>query len=368
MGFSGFILLASILIMVVVHIVQMFLNNRETNIAYDIISAGLTLILSSVPALNDSIASLVAGFLNINLPDTGNIYVLLVVGILLILTGIIYKQSITEKIFVLNILGIHKKEISENTSLKDLKIADYKLKEQVIDFMTVFNGGNGVDERANEYIIKQIQEDCIKFVNRTKDYVSCFTGMAPIPYTIFAGTYLGNAKINRYFEYNRLNGEKYYELKNATFLQKRKNWSKLMEVYPAKIDTEASEIVLAIAISHTVEDNDLKQFKRLDIVHLKLNEPKDNIIKYYEQLLEYKNVINCCLDANLRKYYPNLKRVHIVASIPSCVSIEIGKSIGMGTNRVSDITVYHFMQSNTPKYPYGVRVSGQDKGRLITER
>lgn len=41
-------------------------------------------------------------------------------------------------------LGIHKKEISESTSIKDLKIADYKLKEHVINFLTEFNGGNGM--------------------------------------------------------------------------------------------------------------------------------------------------------------------------------------------------------------------------------
>ena len=364
MEYSYIILITAVVVMVIIYILQLILNNRETNIANVIIGAGITLILSCVPALNDTIAALVAGLLNLSLPETSNIYVLLCVGVLLLIIGIVYRNNITEKIFVLNMLGIHKKEISESTSIKDLEIADYKLKEQVIDFMTVFHGGNGIDERANNYIVKQIEEDCLKFVNRAHDYVSCFTGMAPIPYTILAGTYLGNAKVNRYFEYNRHNGGKFYELKNVRFFKIRKKRPTLLEEFPVEINDDATEVVLAIAISHSIEKPDLKQFTGLDVVHLKLDVPKDYIIKYNNQLHEYKNIINRCIDVNLKEHYPNLRRIHIVASIPSCVSIEIGKSIGMGTNRVCDIIVYHYIHSNLPKYPFGIYVSGKDKGQF----
>ena len=40
-----------------------------------------------------------------------------------------------------------------------------------------------------------------------------FTGMAPIPYTVYAGTFLEAAKIEQYFEYNAHDG-KYYSLKS----------------------------------------------------------------------------------------------------------------------------------------------------------
>ena len=81
--------------------------------------------------------------------------------------------------------------------------------------------------------------------------------------------------------------------------------------------------------------------------------------------MEYKKVIHDCLDTKLRECFPNLKTVHLVASIPSCMSIEIGKIIGMGTNRMMDIIVYHYIHSNTIKYPFGVYVSGSRKGTFV---
>ena len=166
-----------------------------------------------------------------------------------------------------------------------------------------------------------------------------------------------------YFEYNAHNGGHYYSLKKATKKEIKKGWNKLDIAWPQNIDTNANEVVLAISISHKVNNADLSQFST-DIIHLALNTPQDNVIMYLQQLQEYKNKIDGVIQNQLTTKYPNLKTIHIVASIPSCVSVELGKIIGMRTNRMPDIVVHHYISSHTPCYVFGLHVNGSKKGDL----
>ena len=45
---------------------------------------------------------------------------------------------------------------------------------------------------------------------------------------------------------------------------------------------------MAISITHNVMDADLSQFAGMDIVRVGLSAPKDNVIEFQEQLMEYK--------------------------------------------------------------------------------
>ena len=69
----------------------------------------------------------------------------------------------------------------------------------------------------------------------------------------------------------------------------------------------------------------------------------------------------------LKQKYPSIQKVHFVASIPSCLSIEIGKRFALNTHRLPQIISYHFVNSGTPKYPFGIIVSdgATGKGKLI---
>ena len=80
--------------------------------------------------------------------------------------------------------------------------------------------------------------------------------------------------------------------------------------------------------------------------------------------MTYKNMIYRYLDSALKERYKNLKKIHLAASIPSCLSLEIGKSIGAGSNRVPPIVVYHYVSSEDSKYTFGIFVSGENKGKL----
>lgn len=341
---------------------NLIIGNKETTIPDTIIGAGVGLI---VPSALDTVLNVIVILSGNQSPEGVNPYVSLVCGFILLGAGLYLKKNLREKIHVLNMHGITSRDISEASAIKELNLVEYKVKEQVMDFIPFFDGGK-ISNKTNGFICNQIEKDVVKFTARIADNVGCFTGMAPIPYTIYAGTFMENGNVKRYFEYDgRAGQKKYYELKKATRKQKKQGWKPLVEEFPNNINVNSTEIVLAISISHDVTDANLIQFAGKDIVKLKIQGTSDNIIQSKDQLEDYSKVIYDCINIDIDSKYPSLEKIHIVASIPSCVSIEIGKSIGLRTNRNSNIIVYHFIRTATPVYKFGVVVNGTNKGQYI---
>lgn len=343
-------------------IIDLIKGNKETSIPNAIIGAGLGLF---APSTYEIVINAVIVLSDKEIPDGVNPYVNLISGFVLIGVGIYYRKNLKEKIHVLNMHGLTPRDISDASAIKELKLADYKVKEQVIDFIPFFDGGR-IDCKINGFICKQIENDVLKFTAKISDNIGCFTGMAPIPYTIYAGTFMENANIKRYFEYDGRSGQKkYYELKKATRKQKKSGWPRLEKVFHNSIERDSTEIVLAISISHNITDENLVQFAGKDIVRLEIQGATDNVIQSKEQLEEYSRVIYDCINTDIDNRYPGLQKIHLVASIPSCISIEIGKNIGLRVNRNVNIIVYHFMRTSTPLYKFGVCVNGNNKGQYI---
>lgn len=343
-----------------------FGKDNGHSISNTLFLSGITLIMSGIPEKLSTFLEIIASLLGIKLSAAeGNYTFRVIIGFILIILGIFLNLTLKEKIYVLNMYGIAvQKDIDEINALKDLKLAEYKIKEQIIDFIHFFNG-NIMQSESNQAICKHIENVTKKFCAKvTEQKKCCFTGMAPIPYTVFAGTFLEDAKINRYFEYSNQDGGHYYELKRAKRKQ-LKSLPKLNLHFPNTPNQSLTEVVLAISISHKVRDEDLSQFST-DVVHLDLDILKDNIIQYSQQLNDYTNKIYTCIETDLMDKYPKLKIVHIAASIPSCISLEIGKSIGIRTNRVQEIVIHHYINSNNPPYSFGLYVNGSKKGQLYT--
>jgi hypothetical protein len=212
------------------------------------------------------------------------------------------------------------------------------------------------------FIIRKIKKVCEAFVNRSKGFKSCFTGMAPIPYTILAGTYLAAGEVRRYFEYRRADS-KYYELAKKS----KKKYDTLNVIFPNHMDESAAEVVVALSITRRVQQSDLIQFSGKDIIEIHLPHPEDNVVTSVTQLDEYAGFVMDKIE-DLKQSYPALQKVHFVASIPSCVSVELGKRFALNAHRLPQIISYHFVSSETPKYPFGIVVcdgSTTDTGKLI---
>lgn len=339
-------------------------KDSSTDLSALMITTGVSLICSAFQSIKEFVASFMLSRFGIQIKIETE-YAAIVCGFLLIVFGLFYGYSIKERIFVLNMLGIFAQpEISEKSHIKELKLADYKVKESIIDFSDVFQNGNMSFEK-NSIIVTKIQKKCQEFVNRSIDTKACFTGMSPIPYTILAGNYLSTGSIKRYFEYVS-SKHCYMELSH------KRNWGKNPELvvrYPETLKSDSEEIVLAVSISFSVQEVDLEQFD-YDIIHIGLAKPQNNVITKVDQLEKYCNqIVRVIEDARVK--YPQLKIVHLAASIPSCVSEKLGEQFRLRSNRLPRIIAYHFMNTNLPKYPFGIVVcdsSESEYGQLITNK
>lgn len=338
--------------------------NKEQTTGGMLIATGIALILSSFPSLSDKILTLVekvfthTNTMDLNSPN----YLSLICGLTLILLGVYYNKNINDRFFVLNILSKDRKLISDKKTIKDLNISDLKLREHQIDVVRMFNDANNMTQSSCKYIVEEIEEKTKSFINQSNDFKKAFTGMFSIPFTILAGTYLSATEIDEYFEYNR-NKKKYYSLKLKKLYKKKENYPSL-NITTQNTNIQATEVIVAISITKNVTDGDLIQFGRKDTIKIELQTTRDNVIECREQLDEYTKLIVDTIE-NLKPTYPNLKTVHLVGAIPSCLSIELGRRISLNRNRLPQIISYHFKFGSTPKYSFGLIVTETDKGKLI---
>lgn len=369
MSYNTVLIIIATIIVIIVFLVENLKKTTEESTASSMITSGFLMMTSGVCTINDTVLNICIYILNTVLPSFDmqpankiNSLCLMIFGFLLICCGFYFKKTFNEYLYILNMYGMTiQKDIDEVNAISNLKLTKYKIKEQIIDFSQLFN--SGVNSNVNKYICKYIEKNANKFSNKIAEQKkSFFSGMAPVPYTIYTGTFLNNAKISNYFEYSVDNGGHYYCLKKA---KKRElnNWENLSLILPQNPNTNATEIVLSISISKKIQASELSQFST-DIVQLNLNTPKDNVIMYLQQLQSYSDKIYKSIQDDIMNTYPNLKTLHITAAIPSCMSIEMGKCISSRTNRIADIVIHHYDRSATPHYPFGVYVNGQNKGKL----
>lgn len=338
--------------------------NKEQTTGGVLIGTGLGLITSSFPSLTDKTFNFgVTVLTDTNTVNSSEVNLIsLICGFILILLGIYYSKNIRDRFFVLNILSKDRKLISDRKTVKELNISDFKLRETQIDVVRMFNDANNITQGSCKYIVEEIEEKTKKFINQSSDFKKAFTGMFSIPFTILVGTYLSATEIDGYLEYNR-NKSKYYSLKEKKWYSKKARYPDLnIEIQDTNI--QSKEIVVAISITKNIIDEDLVQFRGKDTLKIGLQNPKDNVIEFREQLNDYTQSILETIE-NLKTTYLNLETIHLVGAMPSCLSIELGRKISLNRNRLPLIISYHFKFGNTPKYNFGIIVTEKDKGKLI---
>ncbi|MDD4238029.1 MAG: SAVED domain-containing protein [Desulfotomaculaceae bacterium] len=293
-------------------------------------------------------------------PDTN--YVLLGCGTVLIIFGIILWRSIGTRIYVLNMLGKVKHEISDIRSVNALKIKDYQLKETILDLRWA---ANDVNPRTWEKAKAQIEEYVSEFSARSDASTVCFTGMAPIPFEVYAGSCMNGNTTKRFFEYKR-SEDTYYELIhkcNFSPIEWIKNKKMPALTEGALAGGDSAEVVIAVSITQTVQDSDLTQFN-CPTIRFGINNPKDNAITTIMQLKDYVDKTNELI-IKLKNVYPKLSRIHLVCAVPSCYAFDLGGKLGHLDNRLPEIMVHHYVSTATPKYKYGIIVTGENKGNLL---
>lgn len=69
----------------------------------------------------------------------------------------------------------------------------------------------------------EIEEQVNAFKNETIERKRGYTGIAPIPFIMYAGTLLERGEINYYYEFDKIDTNDYYKLEH----KKNKKYSKL---------------------------------------------------------------------------------------------------------------------------------------------
>lgn len=281
-------------------------------------------------------------------------------GAFLIITAIILNLYSRKKVCVLNINGYLNQKIEPY--LKKGKDFRNDFREREINFINIYNKfRNKLDREDCECILEKIEEEVKAFKNETIELKRGYTGIAPIPFIMYAGTFLERKKIDEYYEFDKTNSNDYYRLEH----KKTNSYPKLnLKTKLENLDTNKNNIVISISITKRITDGQLEQFaNECNIIRLEVDSPYDNTIKYKKQLNEYVNIIFDTIEEISQKLN-HIETINIVCSSQSCLALEIGKR-SVDTTRIPQIVSYQFENQSDIKYPWGIVINGKNKGELI---
>jgi len=363
-------IIAVIFIVIIVLIVGMiftvnffFSNKKEQGVSTILITSGLSLTISSFGNTWTNINRLFATIIlsessndaiKINSAFSETQWVQLTVGIILILSGIYLLYFIKNKLFILNLNAYYDNRIESNN--KALGLATFEFKEREIDLVRHYK--KGVTENTIKEFLEIIEEKTNSFVLESEGFKRGYTGIAPIPFVMFAGTYLQRKKINEYFEFDKIETEEFYKLKNSN------------KYPPLQIDKsfenkriKTKEFVIAVSLTKKITDEQMNQFKDVEKVEIYIHNPKDNLINCKDQLIEYAQIIVNTIEEI--STLGSCGKIHLLISSQSSLALEIGKRID--NQRMAEVICYFFDIKQKNNYPWGLVINGENKGELIEE-
>lgn len=300
------------------------------------------------------------------LSPTESIWLWVVLLIFLLLLLLYVWQKVKEyktkiKLPLLNMLGIHFQAHVNQVGCSG-ELAGCEFDENDIDFTMLFDISGKISNPINKKICDMIYNKCTSFIGvASKSKTAYVTGMSPIPYEVFAGTFLNGSNVNDYLEYDSKDSKKFYALKNRCSILQKFFGKHTLDYNDSENLIESKELNFIISVSSQITDEDVNQFQTFSNYKIELCEIKDNAITEKEQLIELKNSICHLMEQYGKKGY---KRIHITAAIPTCLAVEIGKEIAHYGNRLPEIVVYHYVKTSEKKYTFGLIVNGSQKGSL----
>lgn len=326
-------------------------KDDEMSIADKFLDGGLTTILITLPTTSDAVLQFLYDLFKVpkSVTDAGlSPRWLIVIGIVFLFIGSILKIiDLTANYVILNMPGtIH--HTKEDGMLKSLKAkhcdeieASTENCQAAMPKLT--------QNKANGFL-RDIQLQMNKFNDQTKNR-RCFTGMAPIPFVIYAGTKHRGRDIKCYLEFDKAT-QQYLILNN------NKKYPKLQKTEIGHVNS--NEIVVAVSTTASVVEANIRQFN-MPVFNLSLEEPKDNAIFSKKQLDDYVNDTITYI-SEVCKQNSNINKIHLLLSTQACYAYALGKNLVLMQNRVPQIISYHYI---APSYNVGIVVNGVAEGKII---
>jgi hypothetical protein len=347
-----------------INYIKGYLNQKkDEGFAVSLILAGFQLISSSFGTLYDQVKEVIILLNSTDVNESLKVHqefsktnwFQVIFGIFMIFFGTQFWKYIKHRLYILNING-YPPPLRIEDRYQELNLSRFDFKEQEIDI--IHERKYEMNEDRAKYILELLERKVKSFIEQSRDFEKGYTGIAPIPFVAMAGTWLKKTKFDKYFEYDKKGTETYYILSNSEEFPELKDWTNY-----EKLDTNATEVVVAISTTAWITDSHLKQFN-CQVVRLSVDKPKDNTIRSVRQLIEYKNKISEVID-KLPKIFPDLRKIHLVCATQSCLVLEVGKSIEEYRN--IPIIAYHFDADAGEKnyYPWGIVLNGKEKGKFI---
>lgn len=279
-------------------------------------------------------------------------WVQLITGLLLMCVGVYLAYFVKNKLFILNINAYFNKRIEPSN--KDLGLSTFEFKEREIDLIKIYKK-NQIKDSYKE-VLEIIEDKTISFSLESRNFKRGYTGIAPIPFIMWLGLHLKREKIDEYFEYDKIQSDKFYKLKKRGEYPQMKKEECLKQN-----DSNTNEIVIAVSITKKITLEQMKQFSNAKKIELYIDEPKDNAIKYRSQLIEYAQKVATTIEDISAS--ASFKKIHLLVSSQSSLALEIGKRVD--DQRMVEIICYFFDIKQDKNYPWGITMNGENKGKII---
>ena len=326
-------------------------KDEEKPTSDKLIEGGIAVILASLPSFSDSFLQFLYNWLQVaKTVEEGGFSPrwLFGLGLLLIVLGFILKfVDASAKYVILNMPGTihHTKEDGMTKALKTTKFEEIEISTAECQVKM-----QKMSQTKATAIIGDIQKQMDNF-NRKAHLKRCFTGMAPIPFIIYAGTKHRGKDIKYYLEFDKAT-QQYTKLNND------KKFPALLK--PAINTVAETEIVVAVSTTALINEANTRQFN-LPVISLSLVEPKDNAIFSKRQLNAYVNETVTFISEVCKKN-SQVKRIHLLLATQACFAYAFGKSLVLMQNRVPQIVSYHYM---APSYKVGISINGSSAGQIV---
>ncbi|WP_242297558.1 SAVED domain-containing protein [Bacillus cereus group sp. BfR-BA-01382] len=361
----GIILVVTTIIMIILYAFNRT-KGVETFGGHTFISFGLGLITGSFGTLVDKIHSIVIAIIKVTndktqaktLTDATDVnYIQLVTGVAFVALGIWFIYKLKNRIYILNINGYADHRIENNQ--KSLGLNEFDFKEREIEFVKRFTKAqdNSMEQNVVPEIIEELVFKIEAFKNESANVKRGYTGIAPIPFILYAGKLFNGHKINHFYERNKLKQD-YYKLAN-----KKKNFEELtlQTNLQALSSISATEAILKVSLTFDISTHDTSQFgSNVPVVDLKVDETKENIIQGKDQLEEYVKVVYETI-RKINQSNPSIQRVHLLIASQSCLPFELGKLLD--DTSMPEVISYHFVN---PRYKWGIILNKHNKGTFVT--
>lgn len=317
----------------------------ETGFAANFVTVGFALITDSFGTFSGDMFAFLSG------ESTSTNKLQLITGGFLVLIGVRMSFYVKNKLSILNLVGFRERRIDEHR--ENLGLNQFEYKEREVDLR---NFGVSLTDKEFKNTTDLIKEKVESFCAENKGVNRGYTGTAPIPFTLYAGSCYKGAATTDYFEYRRSDST-FYKLQKV-----KKHWYSREKRYPSlelkqplpSMDlTTSGEVVLGVSLTMEVTAEQVSQFNS-PFVHLSIPDPTQNVIEYREQLQNYTNkVFDMLVEIS---GMPGINKIHLVMSSQSCLAYELGKQLST-TTYMAEIVNYQFVTGHNPKYPWGISFS-----------